>query len=380
MKTFKKLFPVLLVTLAFIFHSCEENKLEGPEEKTGILPERFKVDIPGSLSQEMKSANLKSANGQQSADTLKGNEIYSHLANFIAIGEGAADIVEAIIFTIAIYDIDEPLTLSYQSDDDHRVKNLAIEEGLDYDERIWEYALTITDAESETDADGGKALQIFWNKRPIEGIAILRPYHIDRVHDRKALDAVFRIEYSEVGMGDYDAYMKIEIADMPMADPRLDPFALNSLKMFVGKEGDRIDIYGNSDHPNAQFFTENTGFSWSFVASGYDSQEIGVAEVGLPPSTLNESDREVLLNDYSIKNVLTEEISEWFVDNIRIRPDSSDLAAYLYNAGAPGFFADHGFVQAGESPGDEYTELVNAIKKLTPFNPKDVNELTIDFN
>jgi hypothetical protein len=379
MRTFKKLFPVLLVVIAFAMHSCEDNNLPKPGQETGILPERFKVDIPGSLSQEYKSANLKSADGTQSDDTLKGNEIYAHLANFIAIGEGAADIVEEIIFAITIYNINEPMTLSFQGDDDHRIKNLVVEEQSEYAGQTWEFGMTITDAESESDPDGGKAMQVFWNRKPIEGIAILRPYHIDRLHDKEALDAVFRIEYSEAGMEDYEAYMVIEIADMPMADPRLDPFALNSLKMFVGKEGDRIDVYGNSDHPNAQFFTENTGFSWSFVASGYDSEDIGVAEVGLPPSNLDESDRDILLKDYSIKNVLTEEITEWFVYHIGIRPDSTDLAAYLYNADAPGFFADHGFVQAGESPGDEYNALVNAIQDLAPYNPKEVNELTIEF-
>jgi hypothetical protein len=379
MKNFKKLFPVLLVVFAFVMHSCEENNLPEPGQKTGILPERFKVDIPGSLSQEYKSASLKSADGTASADTLKGNAIYAHLANFIAVGEGAADIVEAIIFTIAIYDIDEPMTLSFQSDNDRRIKNLVVEEQLEYNGRTWEYAMTITDAEAETDEDGGKALQIFWNKKPIEGIAILRPYHIDRAHNREALDAIFRIEYSEAGMDNYEAYMLIEIADMPMPDARLEPFALNSLKMFVGKEGDRIDIYGNSDHPNAQFFTDKTGFSWSFVASGYDSENIGVAEVGLPPSNLDETDRDVLLKDYSMKKVLTEEVTEWFVDNIGIRPDSADLAAYLHNADAPGFFADHGFVQSGVSPGDAYNALVNAIQNLTPYNPKEINELSIEF-
>jgi hypothetical protein len=151
------------------------------------------------------------------------------------------------------------------------------------------------------------------------------------------------------------------------------------MKMYVGKDGDRIDVFGNSDHPNAYFFTEKTGFNWAFVASGYDKKDIGVAEVGLPPSNLDENDREVLLGDYSIKNVLTEEITQWFIDEIGIRPDSSDLAVYLRNADAPGFFADHGFVQSGVSPGEEYDELVNQLSKLSPFNPKSVNELQIDF-
>jgi hypothetical protein len=379
MKTLKNFIPAILFVSVLFLNSCENNMFQNPETKSGILPERFKVDIPGSLSREFKSAELKSADGNQSADTLNGNAIYSHLANFIAVGEGAADIVEVIIFTIAIYDIDEPMTLSFQGDDDHRVKNLVVEELSEYEGRTWEFGMTITDAESEGDADGGKALQIFWNTKPIEGIAILRPYHIDRIHNREALDAIFRIEYSEVGMNDYEAYMIVEIADMPMPDPRLNRFALHNLKMFVGKEGDRIDVYGNSDHPNAKFFTDKVGFSWSFVASGYDSQDIGVAEVGLPPSTMNETDRNILLNDYSIKKVLTEEVTQWFINNIGIRPDSADLAAYLHNAGAPGYFANKGFVQAGISPGEEYIDLVKAIQDLVPNNPKDVHDLSIEF-
>ncbi len=379
MKTIKNLFPVI-IAIAVMFQSCELDELKQTEENSGILPERFKIDIPTSLSSDLKSTSIsqKSTSSTQ-ADTLNGNAMYAHLTNFIAIGEAGADIVQNIIFVIAYYDINEPMTMSFESDDDGRIKNLVVEKGGEYAGRMWQYKLTITDAESEADPDGGKALQVFWGTNPIEGIAILRPYHIDRKHDREALDAVVRLEYSEVGTMEYDATMMIEIAGLPMPDPRLNPFALNSLKMFVGKDGDRIDIYGNSDHPNASFFTNETGFNWAFVASGYDSQNIGVAEVGLPPSMLDENDREVLLKEYSIKNVITEEINQWFLEEIGMRPDSSDLAVYLRNADAPGFFADQGFVQGGVSPGPEYNELVNQINTLSPFNPKSVNELQIDF-
>ncbi len=380
MKTIKRLFPAVFL-IALLIQSCELNELSKPEEKIGILPDRFKIDIPGSLSSDLKSSSIsQKSTASVQADTLNGNAVYAHLTNFIAIGEAGAEIIEHIILAIALYDIDEPMTLSFESNDDGRIKNLVVVEGGEYAERMWEYMLLITDAESESDPDGGKALQIFWNNSPLEGIAILRPYHIDRIHDRETLDAVVRLEYSDAGTNEYDAYMIVEIAGLPMPDPRLDPYALNSLKMYVGKSGDRIDIFGNSDHPNAYFFTEKTGFNWAFVASGYDSQNIGVAEVGLPPSMLDENNRGVLLEDYSIKNVLTEEINRWFIDEIGLRPDSSDLAVYLRNADAPGFFADHGFVQSGVSPGEEYDELVNQIKKLSPFNPKSVNELQIDFN
>lgn len=380
MKIIKKLIPVFF-SIAVMFQSCEMNELNQPEENLGILPERFKIDIPASLSSGLKSTSFsQKSTGSTQVDTMNGNAIYAHLTNFISIGEAGAEIVEEIIFAIAYFGIDKPLTLSYESDDDGRIKNLVVEEELEYAGKIWQYILTITDADSESDPDGGKALQVCWNANPIEGIAIMRPFHIDRRHDSEALDAVVRLEYSEVGTSEYDAFMIIEIANFPMPDPRLNPFALNSLKMFVGKDGDRIDIYGNSDHPNAHFYSEKTGFDWAFVASAYDSQNIGVAEVGMPPSMLDENDREVILNDYSIKNVLTEEINQWFLNEIGIGPDSSDLAVYLHNADAPGFFADHGFVQSGVSPGEEYNELVNQIKTLTPFNPKSINELQIDFN
>jgi hypothetical protein len=376
MKTTKNFFLSGIIGITMLIQGCEEN-LNNPKRDNGILPSRFKIDIPSSLSNDADSKSALKAASE--SDTLPGNEIYAHLNTFIAVGEGAAEIVEDIILAIAIYDIDEPMSLSFQGDKDNRVKNLFVIEDAEYTERMWEFGLTITDAASENEPDGGKALQVFWNCSPIEGIAILKPYNIDRQHDRAWLDAIFRIEYSEVGTEAYDTYMTIEIADLPMPDPRLNPFALNSLKMYVGKKGDRIDVFGNSDHPNAQFFTERKGFSWSFVASGFDNQNIGVAEVGLPPSSLDESDREVLLKDYSIKNVLIEEINEWFLNNFGMHPDSSDLAYYLHNADAPGFFNEQGFICGGTSPGEQYTELVGQIDNLSPFNPKDVNELYIEF-
>jgi hypothetical protein len=321
---------------------------------------------------------MKSASGTES-DTLNGNELYAQLNTFIAVGEEAADIVQDIIFAIAVYDIDEPMVLSFQSDDDNRVKNLEVVENVSYDSRAWEFMMTITDAESEAETDEGKALQIFWNQNPIEGIALLKPYNIDRRNDSQWNETVFKIEYSEVETEVYSSYMAIEIADLPMEEWGHNPFAMNSLKMFVGKAGDRIDVYGNSDHPNARFFTENTGFSWAFVASGFESLDIGVAELGLPPSSLDEDDREVLLKEYAIKNVLTEEINEYFLDIYGIRPDSSDLANYLRNADAPGFFDKEGFIQGGTSPGNDYDELINSIQALSPFNPSEVNKLEILF-
>jgi hypothetical protein len=378
MKTQKNSLIVVLLLVVLMFQSCEKLDTNEKKKNTGILPERFKVDIPNSLSNSGAGINYKSTNSTNS-DTVKGNAIYQNLNTFIAIGEGSADIVMHIIAAIAIYDINEPLTLTFEGEDDHRAKNLVVEQGADYSNRTWQYMLTITDAESEREADGGKALQVFWNTNPIDGIAILKPYNCDRIKNSKAKDAIFRIEYSETGNAQYERYMIVEIAGFPMADARIEPFAINSLKMFVGRNGNYVDIYGNSNHPSAKFFTDNTGFNWSFVASGLDNKDIAVAEVGLPPCKLDESNRNVLLKNYSIKNVLTSEINQWFVQTIGFKPDSTDLAGYLKNAEAPGFFTKQGFVQGGVAPSNEYGPLVSRIQNLSPYNPKAINDLEIEF-
>jgi hypothetical protein len=378
MKTQKNILIAVLFLLAFVFQSCE--KLDTIEKKnnSGILPTRFKVDIPSSLSNAQYIGNYKSANSTDS-DTIKGNEIYQNLNTFIAIGEGSADIVMHIIAGIAIYDIDEPMTLTFEGDDDHRAKNLVVEQNALYSDRTWQYMLTITDAESESETDGGKALQVFWNTDPIDGIAIVKPYNCDRIKNSNANDAIVKIEYSETGTEQYERYMIVELAGFPMGDDAKEPFAINSLKMFVGRNGNYVDVYGNSNHPNAKFFTDNTGFNWAFVASGLEDQDIAVAEVGLPPCSLDETSRTVLLKDYSFKNVLTSEINQWFIETIGFKPDSAGLAGYLRNADAPGFFTHQGFVQGGLAPSDDYNPLVSRIQNLSPYSPKKINDLEIEF-
>jgi hypothetical protein len=373
MKQTKDLFYSILAATAIMFFSaCEENNVKPGNDDYGILPERFKVDIPNALT---NSTSYKST----AADTLNGNEIYANLANFIAIGEGAGDLVQAIMWSIKVYKIENVIDLTYTSDEDYRVKHLAVLADVEFQDQTWEYELTITDLESEGNDDGGIGMQIFWNNSPIEGIALLKPYNINREDNGDATNAMFSIEYSEKGMGDYDAYMIVQISDFPLPSGDINRFAVDNLKMFVGKNGDIIDVYGNSNHPNAQFFTDNTGFNWAFVASGIESEDIAVAEVGLPPCTLDTPSREIILKDYSIKNVLTDEINEWFLDVFGIRPNEEDLATYLKNTEAPGFFNNGGFIQGGIAPSNAYNDLIIRLDNLSPYNPKNINDLELSF-
>jgi hypothetical protein len=382
MKT-RNLFLGMVASAALIFSSCEEN-LE-PKNKYGILPESFKVDIPTSMS----NAKTKSAFKNTETDTFSGGEIYMHLNTFIAVGEGAADIVEAVMYAISAYHIEDVIFLSYTSDEDSRVKNLEVVKNSEYAGKTWEYQLTITDAESESNADGGIGMQVFWSKNPTKGIAMIKPYNLNRRDNSEVSQAMFSIEYSEEGIGEYEKYMIVEIAGLPLSHLFDRRFEMESLKMFVGKKGNVVDVYGNSNHPNAQFnYNDSTtvGFNWAFVASGNETSDIAVAEVGLPASNANFTTRQEILVDNSIKTVFTREMSSFIVDEyakigITLNPDevANYITPYLKNADAPGYFNSNGFIQGGTAPSADYSELESNIQSLVPYNPTEVSNLTISF-
>ena len=357
----------------FLVSSCDQNPDIKPQQD--LLPETFRVVVPSSISNSAYAEGGR-LSGRTKDDTLQGNDIYENLGTFIAVGDGAAEIVEAIIFGLRKHRIDRVLSLSYISDDDNRVKNLVVESNVEFEGNIWEYMLTATDADSEVNPDGGKALQIFWNRKtPIMGIAIMKPFNIDRIENPEAGDATIRVDYSEVSSLGYDAEMEVLISGLPLPSPLDEPFAISSLHMFAGKKGDAVDVFGNSNHPNAILFAGNTGFNYAFVASGSDSKDIGVAEVGLPPSDLDISDRDVLLKDFSIKNVFTNEINAVWPG---LDPDL--LAAYLQNTSAPGYFSEKvGFIAGGESPGSEWDEFAARINNLSPYNPLETSNLIVTF-
>ncbi|MCU0369630.1 MAG: hypothetical protein MUF39_12455, partial [Cyclobacteriaceae bacterium] len=104
-------------------------------------------------------------------------------------------------------------------------------------------------------------------------------------------------------------------------------------------------------------------------------KNIGVAEVGLPPSKLDETDRNVLLKEYSIKNVFNREIT-----SVWPGIDQNILNAFLTNTAAPGYFDNKkGFVAGGVSPGADWDALTSRLNSLSPYNPKTISELNVNF-
>ncbi|HYG04600.1 MAG TPA: hypothetical protein VD927_19265 [Chryseosolibacter sp.] len=358
--------PLALLTFVALFITgCQEDEVKS--DKT-IVPATFRVDIPSSISYTATS-------GRQKSDTLNGNEIYRHLGTFINVGKTASELVEGIIHGISVYNIDKAMTMSFNGEDDNRVKNLVVTESSTFDGTTWDYQLTVTDALSEGADDGGKAIQIFWNdEAPIRGVAIVKPYNCDRPTNLHIPDAMFRVDYSEDGTLGYDAHMIVTVAGLTLADEVTEPFSMNNLKMFAGRKGDIVDVYGNSNHPNAKLFSDEKGFNWSFVASSDRVKNIGVAEVGLPFISVNSTDRAVLLEDYSIYNVFHDGIMDAWPGI-----DQEKLQAFLTTAAAPGYFDDGGFIAGGTSPGADWNTISGRIDDLIPYNPSSVNSLTLSF-
>ncbi|OFY35674.1 MAG: hypothetical protein A2W91_13920 [Bacteroidetes bacterium GWF2_38_335] len=367
----KNLFFILgiLVMASLVLVSCKKNN-DDEDEDQSKLPTSFKVDIPSSISQPFTGKGTKDV----ATDTIPGDDLYRHLGTFIYVGEEAAEIVQHIITFIAVYNINHAMDLTYVSNDDGRDKHLVVVENSTYDGQTWEFQLTITDSDSESAADGGKGIQIFWNTDPVKGIAILKPYNLDRDEHLGYPDAMYRVDYSEAGEYGYEKHMIVYIANLPLADPLVNPYSMKTLKMFAGKSGNVVDVYGNSDHPNAKFYNADTGFNWAFAASAKYTENIGVAEVGLPRSTSTATDRENLLVTNSMRNVLSNQIYE-----VWPTISTESVNAYLFNTQAPGYFNNGGFVAAGTSPGTQYDDIDTRKDNLTPYCPVTVTNLTIEF-
>ncbi|MEQ9166816.1 MAG: hypothetical protein RLO12_11200 [Fulvivirga sp.] len=376
MKKLKSDFRLLLVAafvliLSIGLTSCDEN----PEivAQQGYLPESFGVDIPSSIS---NPTTLGGGRIGRTEEELSGDAIYRHLRLFIFIGEASKEITEEIISAIKTFNIESLQVLTYESEDDGRNKTLTVTQNVEFEGTTWEYMLTVIDADSENEADGGMAMQVFWNNEPsLNGISILKPYNINRNDTENGFNAIYRIDYDASGDDVYDATMEVSIAGLAFDRPDADEFSMKNLRMFVGKKGDFIDVYGNSNHPRARLLDEaNVGFNWAFVASGNDALNLAVAEVGLPPSNLDADSRAMLLEDYSVRNVFTTRIKSVF-PNI----PQNLLDAYLVNTNPPGFFDRDGFIRSELSPGADWNPMAERIKNLAPYNPLETTTLEINF-
>ncbi len=342
--------------------------------KENILPYRFKVTVPDAISTD-KVPTQKIAGDSV---ILDGALIYNYMRYFIHTGEAAADVANGVMDILRNYEITPDMTLSFTGEDGH-VKNVVVKSNVYYQGVEWKYGLTITDADAEQAGSEAIAMQLFWDLNPTTGVAILKP---SLVNTQTALvwgDAMVRIDYSENIYGGYEAQMTVFITGMPVLDNK---FAIQDMKMTVGSISGRVDVYATSLHPNLWLLLpDKKGYACAFVASASNAEDIGVAQVGMPPDTLDTDQRQVLLFDYSLYNVLFDEIDRWYAaNNNGAHLDSLTIDTYIYNAKAPAYFGLGGFVGSNFVPGAMYLPLIEAIDLLIPYNPAEVGKMTIAFD
>jgi hypothetical protein len=361
---------LVILTVMALLVSCKKTDDSEKNQNTSIsatlLPEKVVVDIPSAISSDQVQTK-SGTNG----DTLKGGDIYNHLRTFINVGEKSAELIGEIISAIRSYGLNNAMEFTFTSKEDGRQKKCVIVEGITYNDKKYQYKLTITDSSEY-------AMQVLWNTKPVEGIAILNPYNINR--NELKTGALYMLEYGDSTLATYDKFMVVSIMNWPV----IGVYGLNNLKLFVGKKGDKVEIYGNSNHPKAVFFdiSKTDGVSYSFTARADQTNDIAVVNLALPGTSITTVDR--IFEDFSITKVFeTEMHTVWdpfaggnpilllYIDNT--------IDRLLVNAQIPGYFNQSGFIGCGTNiPQGFSNEFVN-LSGLKPYIPNDIKNLKIEF-
>ena len=369
---FKNFSKAALLLLFVIFAaSCKKEKEKEPQP-TSIMPARFSIDLPESIS----SDSLQSLNRISSNHQLEGDDIYKHLRVFIHVGEFAAEIMNNIITTLS--QVTGAGTISETGGDGRLKFYKVVTNWVDNSGVVtWEFKLDGFDIDPIS-GDSSQAVQVYWNRNPIRGTAILNPYNMNR-NEENPVDLKFRIEYSEDQTNNTNNYEKQMIVSLTNIDST-DQNWMKNFKMFVGKTGDVLYLWGNSHHPYITIIDTNYvgGKNWAFVAHGNDVLDIGVASVALPPSNTLAADWTLTdwLTNYSIDTVLTQEI---FALGIT---DTAAIDAFLKDSVAPGYFVGPtGWVSSGTTvpPNTGFTNTFIDLSGLMPYVPNEIANLTINW-
>lgn len=359
----KRHFIFTLFTFAFaaLFVGCLD-ETETPETKS-ILPASFNVEVPSSLA---------TTGGLKAGDlSINGNDLYEMMRAFVFVGHSSAAIIHEFIGAIALYQIDKPMEFNYISGDDNRAKVLIVTANEMYENVKFEYKMVVRDVQNPLEPATG--LEMYWNRTPVSGVAIMQFYNLNRT-DAKNTNARIKIDYNESSSA-YDKQMIVSIAGLTIDGVNDN---VDNLKMFVGKKGDRLDVYGNANLPDFQIIdqTHQNGYNWAFVAHVDASKNISVAKVALPPTTISNNTN--LFTTYAMRKVLEEEIQIQYPLATQALIDQ-----ILANSSAPAYFDVNGFISCGDAipttPSGFTTEFID-LSAMNTYVPVYINALQILFS
>jgi len=327
-------------------------------------PGQVVLDVPDVLSSDVQ-VNI---NGRVNQEDINSDGIYELMRLFVYVGETSAEIVREILLGVIASDIDNLIEFSLISDDDDRRKDFFINQNVTFEGVDYQFEL------EAFDEDGAQAFQMVWNRSPLLGVAILKPFDIDRNEDESNRDVFLRIDFG-VDREGYENFMEVSITNIPPGEEDEEVF-LDNLRMFVGKNGDNFEVFGNANLPNFILVDQSItdGRNYAFVARAEDELDIAVAEVAIPPSTVSTSDG--LITEFSVVNVLTDELMAAGIT------DQAFIDAFVAGAEGPGYFEEgEGLIATGsdipENPG--FSEEFIDLSGLQPFVPSEIRDLTLDF-
>ena len=332
---------LLLVLISVIWYCKKDNN----SSSAGGFPQNIIVNLPSAIS--------GSSNTDKSMEVLSGgcvpfaaNSVYKMVRLFIYIGESSAIFVQDIITAIGIYDLSKPQTIVYKSKDDGNYKKIVVVQGGTFNNVSYDMKLTITDS-----LTGNKAMQVYWYKSKMQGIAIVSPHACNAKDSfgNQNPAAIYMVQYNGMSNSVFDNDMVVSIAGLTV-NPA-DTFAVKSLKMEAYKKGNIVTLRGNSIHPNAMFIiNRQNGFSYSFVAKGDEQNNLGVINLALPSTVFDSSN---VFANYSVQTVMTNEIDAAVTKYLGISNPSSNpiiaacIDSMVVNLASPAFYTSSGFVSCG---------------------------------
>ena len=369
----KNKYLFLFILLASIFSSCKDNDtITVP--LTGVIPGNVIIDIPEALS-KTDSMNLVK---NDSATLINGTKIYENLRNYIYIGEASSLMMQNTLNKVSELNIKQTMNTSYLSTKDNRIKNVSVHEQVSYSDSrsVWDFELIISD-------NGNKALEIVWNLSPLKGIVTMQPHYLNLNNLDLDNETMYKITFNSAGNDMYEETVEIEIAGLPVNEVHsLNP---DNLKMFVGKNADTIDVYGNSNHPNAVLYdsTNTYGLNWMFIARADQDLNIGVAKIALPYA--NEFDTTDVWTEYAMDVVISKDAHKYWdprVGDFGQPYVDSIIGVYMQNTNSPAYYDTTGFVSCGKDSIPDhsiYTDDFLNLPGAGTYIPNDIKELTIKF-